>query len=86
MSDLSQLSNIQLELELVREEKFQKNFEQVFYKLQAICEEECDLSVEDLLEHLKLSSLKVAVYKQELKSRINDAGLSAFEASLGQAE
>lgn len=69
MSDLSQLSNIQLELELIREEKFQRNFEQVFHKLQSICQEECDLSVEDLLEHLKLSSLKVAVYQREVESR-----------------
>jgi len=69
MIDLSSFNNIQLEIELVKEKKIQKNFETLYHKIQKICEKECDISVEDLLEHLKYSSTKVAALKIESSLR-----------------
>jgi hypothetical protein len=69
VKNLTEMSNIQLELELTRQSNFQYNFEKLYKKLQSICEEEADLSIEDLIEHIKLSSLKVARIKNEVHLR-----------------
>jgi hypothetical protein len=69
VENLAEMSNIQLELELIRQSNFRHNFEKLYKKLQNICEEESDLSIEDLIEHLKLSSLKVSSIRTEIHSR-----------------
>ena len=65
---MTELSGIQLELELARTKKDQKYFEEVYYKLQQICEDECDMSIEDLTHCLQVATLKVATLANKLKN------------------
>jgi hypothetical protein len=69
VENLKELSNIQLEIQLIRESNFLHNFEKLIYKLERICKDESDLSIEDLIKHLKSSASKVHDIKTEINSR-----------------
>ena len=69
VENLEEISNIQLEIELIRQAKFLNNFEKLYQKLNRICKDESDLSVEDLIKHLKSSASKVYDIKTEIHSR-----------------
>lgn len=86
MSDLSQLTNIQLELELVRVNKLVAFHTKALEDLSQICEEKYGLSLNDLWEVDNNEFTRRQRLLDEYQSRINDAGLSAFETTLGQAE
>ncbi len=69
MENLEEFSNIQLEIQLTRQSNFLHNFENLYQKLNRICKDESDLSVEDLIKHLKSSALKIHDIKTEIYSR-----------------
>lgn len=83
MQNLSELSNIQLELELVRVNKSVAIHTKALEDLSQICEEKYGLSLNDLWEVNDNEWTRRQRLFDEYQSRINDAGLSAFEASLG---
>ena len=86
MQNLSELSNIQLELELVKTNKSVFTHETALQELSSICEEKYGLSLNDLWEVNEYEWSKLQRLRDEYQSRINDLGLSAFESTLGQAE
>ena len=86
MSDLSQLSNIQLELELVKVNRSVNIHINALEDLSKICEEKYGLTLDELWQVNDSEWTRRQRLLDEYQSRINDAGLSAFEASLGQAE
>ena len=86
MSDFSQLSNIQLEMELTRVNKSVATHQKALEELSRISEEKYGLSLNDLWEVDNNEWTKRQRLLDEYQSRINDLGLSAFEATLGQAE
>jgi hypothetical protein len=86
MQNLSELSNIQLELELVRVNKSVTTHIAALEELSKISEEKYGLSLNDLWEVNDNEWTKHQRLMDEYQSRINDLGLSAFEATLGQAE
>jgi hypothetical protein len=86
MQNLSELSNIQLELELVKTNKSVFTHEAALQVLSNICEEKYGLSLNDLWEVNDYEWSKLQRLRDEYQSRINDLGLSAFESTLGQAE
>jgi|LakMenEpi03Aug12_release.lakeMendotaPanAssembly.Ray.scaffolds.fasta_scaffold3010851_1 hypothetical protein len=86
MQDLSQLSNIQLELELTKVKRSVWTHNTAFEDINNICKEKYDLSIDDLYEIMFSDSSKLQALLAEYDSRINDLGLSAFETTLGQAE
>ena len=86
MQNLSELSNIQLELELVKTNKSVFTHETALQELSNICEEKYGLSLNDLWEVNDYEWSKLQRLRDEYQSRINDLGLSAFESTLGQAE
>ena len=83
MSDLSQLTNIQLELELVRVNKLVAFHTKALEDLSLICEEKYDLTLDQLWEVDNNEFTRRQRLLDEYQSRINDLGLSAFEVSLG---
>lgn len=83
MLNLSQLSNIQLELELVKVNKSVSFHENALQELSKICEEKYDLTLDDLWSVNDYEWSRRQRLMDEYQSRINDAGLSAFEVSLG---
>jgi hypothetical protein len=86
MQDLSQLSNIQLELELAKVNKSVATHQKALEELSAISEEKYGLSLNDLWEVDSNEWARRQRLLDEYQSRINDLGLSAFEVTLGQAE
>ena len=84
MQDLSQLSNIQLEMELTRVNKSVAIHEKALEELSRISEEKYGLSLDDLWEVNDNEWAKRQRLLDEYESRINDLGLSAFETTLGQ--
>jgi hypothetical protein len=86
MSDFSQLSNIQLEMELTRVNKSLGTHVSAYEVIDSICREKYGLGIGDLDEIIDSESIKRVKLQDEYQSRINDLGLSAFESTLGQAE
>jgi len=84
MQDLSQLSNIQLEMELTRVNKSVAIHEKALEELSRISEEKYGLNLDDLWEVNDNEWAKRQRLLDEYESRINDLGLSAFETTLGQ--
>lgn len=84
MENLSQLSNIQLEIELTRVNKSLGTHVSAYEVIDNICREKYDLSIGDLDEIIDNLSIKRIRLQKEYQSRINDLGLSAFETTLGQ--
>jgi len=83
MQDLSQLSNIQLELELVRVNKSVATHIAALEDLSKISEEKYGLSLDALWEVDQSEWAKRQRLMDEYQSRINDLGLNAFESTLG---
>ena len=80
---LCNLSNIELELEIVRATKLLAAHTEALEELNRICEEKYGLTLNDLEEVQNNEHVKLLKLKEEYQSRINDAGLSAFESTLG---
>jgi len=83
MQDLSQLSNIQLELELVKINKSVATHIAALEDLSIISEEKYGLSLSELWEVNDNEWVKRQRLMDEYQSRINDLGLNAFESTLG---
>ena len=86
VQDLSQLSNIQLELELTRVNKSVNTHINALEDLSKICEEKYGLTLDELWQVNDSEWTRRQRLLDEYQSRINDAGLNAFEATLGQGE
>jgi hypothetical protein len=82
MSELSQLSNIQLEMELARVNKSVATHQKALEELSRISEEKYGLSLNDLWEVDNNEWTKRQRLLDEYQSRINGFGLNAFEATL----
>lgn len=78
MSDLSQLSNIQLEMELARVNKSVATHTKALEELSRISEEKYGLSLSDLWEVNDNEWAKRQRLIDEYQSRVDDLGLLAF--------
>jgi hypothetical protein len=67
--NLSEKSNIELELLSAREEQILKTYTRIYHKIDALCKEETDLTLERFLESYEYCLDKLKALKEEIKER-----------------
>lgn len=77
--DLSEVSNIELELLMAREAKLLATFDRLWDKIEAICKEEMDLTHQEALDFHDYSLDRMMALEQELAYRKNERNVSAHE-------
>ena len=78
--NLGEVSNIELELLMVKESKLLKNFDRLWDKIEAICKEEMDLTHQEALDFHDYALTRMEVLEQEYQMRKTEADISAFES------
>ena len=67
--NLSEKSNIELELLSAKEEKILKSLTAMYHKIDALCKEEMDLTLQDFLESYEYSLARIVALEQEIEKR-----------------
>lgn len=70
--DLTTQSNIQLELLLAKEQKFQKALSKVLIQVEQICQEELDMSLDQVCEAYEYSNDRLKALESEMQSRMKN--------------